>query len=859
MWPLTALELADILGATLEGDPSAHAEGVLPDSRAGVRPHDLFFGLQGPHFDGGQFALSALEEGASIAVVAGDLPLVPGPGQAVLRVAEGLAALQCLAAEARRRFQGTVVAITGSNGKTTVKDMLGQALAPSRRIAASPRSYNSQVGVPLSLLLMEPQAEVALIECGISLPGEMALLERIVRPDFGIFTNVGDAHLEGLGNRRVTASEKAGLFRRLPVQGWVLTPSDQGLAREGLAAVGATTVAVGDVDAEFRLLEAPDPPGLLWQDQEIPLHLSIPSPFLIRDAALAAAAALLLGGDAKAIASGLNRWSPAPMRLEMSTTPRGVLLINDAYTADPTSVEAALQVLRNEGSDGATIAVLAGMAQLGEARRAAHRRVGQRVVDLGIDQLVGVGEGGQEIAVAALEAGLPPTRVHRVPNTEEAAAKLEELCRPGDRVLLKGSRPEGLERVAAALFDALAPARLYVDLDAVVENYRGIRRAVGPATGVMAVVKSFGYGLDAVRIARALERAGIDYLAVAYPDEGVELRHHGITSPILVQNVLASEAEKIVRHGLTAQVSCRAQLENLESEASAQRRVVRLHLKVDTGMARAGAAVDEVEGLARHIKASSWLSLEGLMTHFAAAEDPAQDEFTHRQIQRFENARRGLARAGARVRWEHAANSAAIVRFPEAHYSLVRTGMALFGYGSASGPAAFPQRPVLRLVTQVISVKNVGADKSIGYGRTFNTGNRSRRVALVALGYNDGYPWALSNKGWMRLHGERCPVVDGRHPSRRHGRRQRGEARRRGHRSGPLFGRSLPPGDGRTRRHDSLRVADSNLSQGAEDFSLDAMRAVAPPSRNTPPGARTPGARTPRASRQPKTGPCHLL
>ncbi len=762
-FPLTAQEVAALTSGELLGDAAASAERVATDSRAAVRPGDLFVGLAGPHFDGGRFATQALAEGATIALVGPELAeLTLGPGQAQVRVADPLAALQALAAAARQRFTGTLVAITGSNGKTTVKDMLAAALGDARRVTASPLSYNSQVGVALSLLSLDPAAEVALVECGISLPGEMARLAAMVRPDRGIFVTVGDAHLEGLGSRTTIASEKSQLFAGLAdaAGAWVLTLSSEALARQALSQVAAPTLLVGGGgEADFLLDEVA---GTLRRGADaVDLRTVGAAPHLRHDAGLAAAAALLLGASPAAVARGLAAWQPAPMRLEMSVTPRGVMLINDAYTADPVSLEAALVTLQRERESGRgrAVAVLGGMAQLGMARLAAHERAGRRVVELGIDRLVGVGEGGAEIAAAARAAGLPAERVHLAVDVAEAAMVLEEHCEPGDRVLLKASRPERLERIAALLFDSVAPARLFVDLDQVVENYRRIRRAVGRGCAVLAVVKSFGYGLDALRIARALERAGVDYLAVAYPDEGVALRDHGIVTPILVQNVLPLEVDKVVRYGLTAVVTSVEQVGWLAAEAERQRRNLRVHLKVDTGMGRAGAFVEDALAVAEAVRASSWLLLEGLMTHFAAADEPAQDAATRAQIARFEAARRALAAAGLEPRYEHAAASAAIARFPEAHYSMVRVGLGLFGYSEVAERVPLGQQPVLRLTTQVVSVKTLPPGHAVGYGRTYTTPAEPRRIAVVALGYNDGYPWALSNRGWMAVGGERCPVV----------------------------------------------------------------------------------------------------
>ncbi len=649
LWPLAAGEIARLAGGELAGDPTAQAERVLIDSRAGIRGRDLFVGLVGPHFDGGRFARQALAEGASVALVSREHgATAPGVGQALITVEDPLAALQALAAEARRRFEGRVIAITGSHGKTTVKDMLAAILAGEHRVAASPMSYNSQVGVALALLQLDPGADLALVECGISLPGEMERLAAMVRPHCGILTAIGDAHLEGLGRREVTAREKARLFAHLgggpePEDGWVVTAAGDELARASLTAVGAKVITVGGPGADLVLDRERLPPRLRRQDTEALLDLAETAPHWLEDAALAAAAALLLGASPAAVEAGLAGWQPAPMRLEISTTPRGLLLINDAYTADPASMEAALLALARERSPGASVAVLGGMAQLGRARAAAHTRAGQRVAELGIGRLVGVGEGGAEIAAAAVAAGMPAARVHTVRDPSEAAMVLEERCRAGDRVLLKASRPARLERVAALLFDSVSPARLFIDLDALVGNFHRIRRAVGRNCAVMAVVKSFGYGLDAVRVAKALERAGIDYFAVAYPDEGVALRDHGITSPILVQNVLPQEVDKVARYALTAQVSSIEQASLVAAEAERQQRAVRVHLKVDTGMGRAGAAPARARELAMAIAASPWLALEGLMTHFASAEDPSADDFTREQIRQFDAVRATLA------------------------------------------------------------------------------------------------------------------------------------------------------------------------------------------------------------------------
>lgn len=741
---MNAAALAELLGGRLLGDGEARAERVVTDTRGALREGDVFVGIAGPRFDGSRFGARALDAGASVAVVTGDVP-TPGDRQAVIVVGDGLAALHAMAASARDRLEGRVVAITGSNGKTTVKDLLVAALGRDARVDVSPSSWNSQVGVPLALLYADPKADWVVVECGVSEPGEMARLRQIVRPDAGVFVNVGEAHLEGFGSRDRIAEEKAQLFSALPDDGWVLVPQEEALARE----------AVERVVTSAALLLVPDLEGDAgeWLDDAARRH-----PGVVQSLRVAVALARTLGATVQRGDAGLRAWRPAPMRMEVTATPRGVVVINDAYTADPVTTEAALVALVETPSDGRAIAVLGEMAQLGPDAAEAHRRVGAAAARAGVDVVIGVGRGGGWIVDGARAAGLSSDATRHAPSLEDAARWLDSEARRGDRVLLKASRPERLERLVGIVFESVSPARLEIDLDAIVANVDAVRAFVGRGVGVMPVVKAFGYGLDAVPIARQLEAIGVDALCVAYPDEAVELRSAGVSLPVLVQNVLPAEMDKVVRHGASAQVATIEQVQQLAAEAARQARRAAVHLKVDTGMGRAGVALDDVPEVVARILASPSLALEGLMTHFAAADDPAHDAFTRQQIARFEQARAAARALGAVPRWEHACNSAGLVRFPEAHYSLVRLGIGLYAQAprEPGGPA---WTPVVRLTTRVVSVREVAGGDPVGYGLSWRAPEQGARVAVIALGYGDGYPRSLSNRGEVRVRGVSCPIV----------------------------------------------------------------------------------------------------
>jgi alanine racemase len=326
-------------------------------------------------------------------------------------------------------------------------------------------------------------------------------------------------------------------------------------------------------------------------------------------------------------------------------------------------------------------------------------------------------------------------------------------------VLVKGSRPAKLEKVVDLLLTPLSPARVYVDLDKLSENLDRLRGLVGPSVKLMPVVKSFGYGLDSRKLAETFEASGADYLGVAYPDEGVALRRHGIHLPIMVQNVLPHEASKVVEHRLDAQISDLDTARRLGAHAQAYGREVGLHLKVDTGMGRAGVLPRAARELAAALVEVPGCKLVGLMTHLAAADEEAHDEFTRAQIASFRELRDDLQDDGIEFEVVHAANSAGSVRFPESHFSMVRSGIGLVGYLDLDAPEESPFAPIIRFVSQVVGVRELPPGHPVGYGLSWRASEGHRRLAVVAVGYNDGYPRHLSNKGWMMIAGTRCPVV----------------------------------------------------------------------------------------------------
>ena len=756
--------IAEIIGAEMpSGAGDVEIEAICTDTREPPRRPFVFVALRGPNFDGNAFVANAEEAGA-VAVIA-DSPPGAKLDVPVLLVGDGLDALQALAAWWRSQFAGTVVAITGSNGKTVVKEMANAILSGARKTYRSPGSFNSQVGVALSVLRAPSDSEAYLFECGVSRRQEMDRLERIVRPDVGVLTNVGTAHLAGFGTSEEIAVEKLRLFRNMTgrlvvhesARKYVRDAPSRDVVFAGRSSEAWARIREDAPSAHGFVLEISVPEGAT-PSFTLPTHAAHD----LDNAVCAAAVAVTLGCTPEQIAEGLEVFSPEPLRIEVhtSTTGSNITLINDSYSADPVSMQSGLRTLARLSQGRRSIAVLGAMRDLGEVAAVEHEAVGRLAAQLGIDKLVVVGDEARPIATGAEEAGLATDQVHTVGDAIASSDLLHQVLRPNDVVLVKASRPIRLEQVAEQILESMAPTRAYVDLAVIADNVRRLRDWMGPDVAIMAVVKSFGYGSDAERVSELLQNQGADYLCVAYPDEGVLLRRCGIHMPILVTSVVPAEARKVVSYGLSAVCYTEEVLDALNTIAREMGRQVPVHVKVDTGMGRFGVDDSAAPGFAQAVTACGGLILEGIMSHLAVADDPEQDAYTEGQIARFEGTVSSLESAGIHPRFVHLANSAGLWRFPNAHFNAVRFGLGLYGCMDCDAPApgAPELAPAISLHSRVVGIREIETGRSVGYGRTYTT-EAPTRVGIVGLGYNDGLPWSVSNKAALWIRGSRVPIV----------------------------------------------------------------------------------------------------
>jgi alanine racemase len=750
------------------GPGTGPVSGVAIDTRKPIGEDHIYWAIRGKHFNGADFARDALRLGAK-AVVTDRSDLFDdslGGDKTVVQVPDTLMALQHLASVYRKRFAYPVVAVTGSNGKTLVKEMLASILCREKKTYRSPLSYNTQVGAALSLLGLRGDRDVAVIEAGISLPGEMDRLAEMIRPDHGILTVISKAHIGGLGSLERIAEQKMRLFRELEKNSFLVVNADDPLSLSQVKNLECRVVTFGFSDsADFRgeRLEYFAGEGYRFRicmqgvSHEAMLHVA--GRFNVLNALAASAAASMLGVGADAITRGLAEFRPSPMRLEMHTTVSGVTLLNDTYNSDPASMKGALDALAKLGKGRRKIAILSEMLDLGLHSREEHLEVGRDVVRAKVDHLITVGENAALIGQGAVAGGMSSSRVTNTHTFGEAAQELEKILSGGDMVLFKGSRWFRLDKIARDLVGSIGPTRLIVNLDAIAENIKTIRAIVGEGVSIIAVVKSFGYGNDSIRTSKVALENGVNYLAVAFPDEGVTLRQNRIDAPILVFNVLEEEIDKIVRHQLSAVLSSEPLARALNRAAAVKGQKIRVHVKVDTGMGRSGVWHEEAIPFFEYIRELPHLELEGVMTHLSSADDPEADAYTVEQLRAFENLLGALRSRDFSFTHIHAANSSGLVRFPESRFNAVRPGLAIYGmYPSDAVKEKLRLRQVITFITRISQIKTHPPGRCISYNRRYVTRNECR-IATLPVGYNDGYPRFQSNKGHVLVRGRRVPVV----------------------------------------------------------------------------------------------------
>lgn len=754
-----------LIGARRFGNAEARIDWLLTDSRSLAFPETtLFFALRTPVGDGHKYIPDLYRRGVRNFVV-GTVPEnheTDYPDANFLRVLSPLKALQRLAERHREEYVLPVIGITGSNGKTVVKEWIYQLLMLSMNVTRSPRSYNSQVGVPLSVWLLDERSRIGVFEAGISQPGEMQALRAIIQPTIGVMTNIGPAHQENFSTIQEKCHEKLLLFKDAKV---LIYNADEPVVAESVHDFGFGGQLFGwsrkDENATVfvRAIE-PTEDGktriaYFFNGTAAEYTLPFADEASIQNSITALCVCLYLGLTPADIARRMALLEPVAMRLEVVQGVRGCTLINDAYNSDAAALDIALDFMnrraKEQAAKGRTL-ILSDIFQTGIPAEELYAKVADMLKSRGVERLIGVGP-----AISAAHT-LFSIKKSFYP-TSEALLESGELDTIHDEIiLLKGARNFGFEQIAKALSLRVHETTLDVNLEAIAENLHFYRSFMKPETKLTCMVKASAYGAGSVEIAKTLQERGVDYLAVAVADEGAELRRAGITAGIIVMNPEMSAFGTLFEYELEPEIYSFNLLDALIRAARRQGITdFPVHLKLDTGMHRLGFnPKTDIPVLIDRLSHQRALIPRSVFSHFVGADSDGFDDFSEKQFKLFDEASRTLQAVFPHKILRHICNSAGIERFPERHLDMVRLGLGLYGIDPIDNRVL---HNVATLRTTILQIRDVPAGDSVGYSRK-TVLDRPSRIAAIPIGYADGLNRHLGNRhGYCLVNGQKADYV----------------------------------------------------------------------------------------------------
>ncbi len=737
---------------------------LITDSRKVTAPEtSLFFAIQGDRRNGHEFIPNLVHAGVFNFVVSRrDLIEVHHHVNFIV-VDDTLAAMQQLAAHHRGVFRLPVFGITGSNGKTIVKEWLYQLLREDYQVARSPKSYNSQIGVPLSVWQLNSSDTLGIFEAGISKPGEMAKLEKMILPEYGIFTNIGQAHDENFESQEQKIREKLLLFTRARVLFYCrdyrhITDciNENTTLRQGLTLFTWSRRLKADLQIG-RITKGPGETEIqaVYRNDFITLHIPFTDEASVENAIHCWSVMLYLGHPQETIQKRIEMLSPVAMRLEMKEGINNCSIINDSYNSDISSLTIALDFLNQQKQHVSRTVILSDILQSGKSEELLYKEVGELLFHKGVKKLIGIGP-----AISRQQEAFRVNDKHFFASTDDFLRDYSSARFMDETILLKGARPFGFERISRNLQQKAHETVLEINLNAVIHNLNYYRSRLQPKTKIMVMVKAFSYGSGSFEIANILQFHHVDYLAVAYADEGVELRKSGITLPILVMNPEEQSYDIMIAFQLEPEIYSFRVLKSF-SEALRRKGPAQpfpVHIKLDTGMHRLGFEAEDIPQLVVRIRNNRQLRMVSVFSHLAASDEPVHDSFTRLQLDKFNTMSEQLTTHFKQPVLRHMLNSAGIIRFPEAQYDMVRLGIGL--HGIAAGPhEQRHMQTVATLKSTISQIKQVKAGDSIGYNRNASAG-RDMIIGIVGIGYADGLNRRLGNgHGKMLVNGMLAPVV----------------------------------------------------------------------------------------------------
>ncbi|MDO9186162.1 MAG: bifunctional UDP-N-acetylmuramoyl-tripeptide:D-alanyl-D-alanine ligase/alanine racemase [Bacteroidia bacterium] len=763
----TISTIATVINASTSGNGNTNTaiKNLLIDSRKLSNAEtSLFFAIKGERHDGHAYLIDLYEKGVRHFVVS-SLPQNNAVfnNSVFLLVKDTLLALQYLCAFHRKQFKIPVIGITGSNGKTIVKEWLYQLMREDKNIVRSPKSFNSQVGVPLSVWQITGENKLGIFEAGISKTQEMSLLEAIIQPTIGLITNIGQAHDENFENQKQKVDEKLKLFVNSEVliycKDYLLVHNEITInkafkdlqvfswsrkLRSDLL-VGRITKGIADTKIQG-----------IYKNDFIQINIPFTDEASIENAIHCWAMLLYLGYENPVIAERMRFLSPIAMRLELKEGINNCSIINDSYNSDLGSLAIALDFLNQQKQHPKKTLILSDILQSGRNEETLYKEVAELIHKKGVSRLIGIGDG---ISNQTKQFDVEKTFYR---STDEFLKEFNNSFFRDETILLKGARAFGFEAISKIIQQKAHETVLEINLNAIVHNLNYFRAKIKSDTKIMAMVKAFSYGSGSFEIANILQFHRVDFLAVAYADEGIELRKAGITMPIMVMNPEEQSYDSMLQYNLEPEIYSFRVLslfeETLKRSEHDSDHPIPIHIKLDTGMHRLGFDPDEVNELIVRIKNNKHLTVKSVFSHLAATDESEHDDFTWQQIKRFNEMSEKIKSHFTYPIMKHILNSAGITRFPDAQFDMVRLGIGLYGIGAGTSEQSQLQN-VSTLKTSISQIKNIPANETIGYSRK-GIATRDIQIATVPIGYADGLSRKLSGgKGKMIVNGKYAPII----------------------------------------------------------------------------------------------------
>ena len=739
------------------------------DSRQIYEPADTaFFAVRGLHHDGHQYVESLYHKGVREFIVekaAWNSTLAEKAkswnNTSIWVVKNSIETLQHIAHVHRMAFSLPVIGITGSNGKTICKEWLYTLTKSKFQVVRSPKSFNSQIGVPLSVWGIKTHHRLGIFEAGISQKDEMNRLEAIIRPEFGILTNIGEAHGKNFKSESEKLIEKLNLFRHSKKLIYRATPNTTPIVIQTMQQNNPTCELVG-----WSTTDPNQPIFVYWKITGKSSQLKFQKrnqsePFICVQCQLHDEASLenlshcliqahLLGMSNEELTTTVMGIKPISMRLEIKEGVRNNQLIDDSYNNDIDGLKLALPLFKRY-EEKKKVLIISDFIETGIDEDTLYQQLAQLIAHQRIEKIIGIG--------SQIE------RNKHYFQEIETYATAETLVDSGDLnslhdsiILLKGARKYAFEKIVNALETKTHCTQLEINLDALQHNLSYYRKTIGQTTKIMGMVKAQAYGAGAVEIAKILQSQGIEYLTVAYADEGVLLRNNGIYTPIMVMNPQVEEFDKMTSYALEPEIYNFSLLAAIDEYSTNQNKNIKIHIKLDTGMKRLGFEMSDIPQLMNELTQMPQLWVVSILSHLAASENPKHRAFTEHQIKQFKEASQAISDQLGYKPLRHIANSAAIQNYPEAHLDMVRLGISMYGISGNSVEKTALEN-VLSLKTYVSQIKNVAKGETVGYGR-IGQFEEDGKIATLAIGYADGYSRALGNgQGHFEINGHLCPTI----------------------------------------------------------------------------------------------------